>query len=263
MTNNDGPITAPGANRRTAANSSGTVATGDRVEDEVKGADDEVRDGEDHSLGPERRWRREGYDQHRGRRGEHDQALAALFGSRCSSARHRRPTPTTARQAGARPEEPFPALVRGEEPGHLRDGEDEDEVEEQLQRRHPLLALDRTNVHRGQISPGPDPAGLRSAASIRATPTNEAVQTAARVNVRCVTPLGEEVARSRSPSRGLQAVPEAFARPNRIGTTAMCMWSMIVPPRTRGSWSGLRRSVRPGRPQPRGPSRAFRRAKRR
>ena len=130
----------------------------------MKGADDEVRDGEDQGLGSERRWRREGHDQHRGRRGEHDQANAALFGVegvRQPGIGGPRP-PQRSKQERAT-QEPFPALVRGEEPGHLRDGEDEDEVEEQLQRRHPLLALDRTNVHRGQISPGPDPADLRSA----------------------------------------------------------------------------------------------------
>src|SRR5439155_7259676 len=40
-------------------------------------------------------------------------------------------------------EQPQPAGIVVQEAGHLRDREDEDEVEEELEGRHPLLALDR------------------------------------------------------------------------------------------------------------------------
>ena len=124
---------------------------------------------EDQGLGSECRRRREGHDQHRGRRGEHDQSNAALFGVegvRQPGIGGPRP-PQRGKQEPA-PQQPFPALVRGEEPGHLRDGEDEDEVEEQLERRDPLLALDRTNVHRGQSSPGLTPPQILSGGGGRA-----------------------------------------------------------------------------------------------
>ena len=43
--------------------------------------------------------------------------------------------------------DPPPGEVVRHELGHLRDGEDHDEIEEELQRRNPLLALVPLSVH--------------------------------------------------------------------------------------------------------------------
>ena len=125
------------------------VATGDREEDDMENADDEIRDGEDQGLFPERHRRRQGHDQHRGRRGEHGQAYGALFGVEgVGQPGIGRPGPPQRGQQQPAPQEAFPGLVRGKESGHLGDREDEDEVEEQLERGDPLFALDRSDVHR-------------------------------------------------------------------------------------------------------------------
>ena len=140
------------------------AAAGDRVEDEVERADEEIRDTEDEGIDAERRRASRGDDEHRRRRGEDGQADGAFF--RIEGVRQPRigrPCPPQRREQQQPADQPLPGFVFREEAGDLGDGEDEDEVEEQLERRDPLLALDRSNVHRGQISPAPNPAESRPA----------------------------------------------------------------------------------------------------
>jgi hypothetical protein len=115
----------------------------------VERADDEIRDGKDEGIGSKRRGRREGDDEHGGGRGEHGQADAAFL--RVEGIRQPgvcRPCPPQNCEEEEAAKQPLPGLVLREEIGDLGDGEDEHEIEEQLEWSDPLLALDRPNVHR-------------------------------------------------------------------------------------------------------------------
>jgi hypothetical protein len=106
---------------------------GDREQDEVQGADEEVRDPEDDGLRTERRRRRECHDQHGGRCGEDRQSNGAFLGIDGVRQPGVRPPRSPQRGKQKRPaQQSFPGLVGCEEAGDLGDGEAEDEVEEQL-----------------------------------------------------------------------------------------------------------------------------------
>ena len=103
-------------------------------------------------VGPERRGRGQGHDQHGGRRREDGQANGAFL--RVEGVRQPGiggPRPPQGREEEDAAQQPVCAQVLREEPGDLRDGEDEDEIEEQLERRDPLLALDRRTCIVGSL----------------------------------------------------------------------------------------------------------------
>src|SRR5437899_10087516 len=70
---------------------------------------------------------------------------------RCSSATHTTPTPTTARQDQQPVPDSRPGRVLRDHGCHLREREDEDEIEEELQRRDPVLDLDRLLAHQPRL----------------------------------------------------------------------------------------------------------------
>ena len=91
--------------------------------------------------------------------GQPDGAFLGIEGVRQPGVR--RPGPPQRAEQQQAPQETVPGRISREEPGDLRDGEDEDEVEEQLEWRDPLVALDRANVHPGQ------PSGWAAASDMR------------------------------------------------------------------------------------------------
>ena len=123
------------------------VPARDHVEDDVERANAEVRDPEDEGIRSERFGRRERHDQHGAGRGEHRQANPTFLGvERVRQPGVGRPRPPQRGQQEGAAQQALRGLVRHHEPGDLGDGEDEDEVEEQFERRDPLLALERANV---------------------------------------------------------------------------------------------------------------------
>ena len=113
-TSSDGPRKAPGAHRRTARRSSGSS-----------------RPANTNSTRCRARTRN-----------------AAFLGiDRVRQPRVRPPRPPQRSKKKRPAQQSFPGLVDRKEAGDLGDGEDEDEVEEELERRDPLVAIDRTHVH--------------------------------------------------------------------------------------------------------------------
>jgi hypothetical protein len=148
----NGPTTAPGAKRR-PPEQLGIVAAGDRVEHDVERPDKEIRDAKDQRLGAECRWRREGHDQHHARRREHGKSYGAFFGiESVGQPRIGFPRPPQGREEEGAAQQALARLVGGEETGDLGEGEDEDEVKEQLERREPLSRPPRSERASGSLA---------------------------------------------------------------------------------------------------------------
>ena len=128
----------------------GIAAAGDRVEDEMEGAHDEVRDAEDDAVDLEGVRRGQRHDEHRGHRPEHGDSDGALLRvQRVGEPGVRRPRPPQHAEKEEAAQQAIPGRVVGEEAGDLGDGEDEDEIEEELERGHPLLGLGLSIAHHG------------------------------------------------------------------------------------------------------------------
>jgi hypothetical protein len=114
----------------------------------MQGTHDEVRHAEGYAVGTERLGHRKRHDEHRGDRPEHGEPDGSLF--RVEGVRQpgvRGPGPPQRTKQEQAPEETAPRRIAGKEPGDLRDGEHDNEVEEQLEGRYPSLASDVSIVH--------------------------------------------------------------------------------------------------------------------
>ena len=126
------------------------AAAGERVEDEMEGAHDEVRDAEDNPIRLEGVRRGQRDDEHRGHRSEHGDSDSALLRvQRVGEPGVCRPRPPEDAEEEEAAQQAIPRRVVGEEAGDLGDGEDEDEIEEELKRRHSLLGLGLSVPHHG------------------------------------------------------------------------------------------------------------------
>lgn len=109
---------------------------------------DEVRDAKGYAGGAERVGYRERHNEHRGDRPEHGEPDGSLFrveGVRQPGVGGPRP-PQHAKKHQA-PEETTPSRIVGKEPRDLRDGENDNEVEEQLEGRYSSFASDVSIIH--------------------------------------------------------------------------------------------------------------------
>jgi len=114
----------------------GIVATGEHVEHQVGGADEGVGRGEEEPVAAERAWHTERGDEEGGHRREDHEADGTLLG--VDDARQPgvpAPRPPEDRQREKALAEASPGRLAGHQGGALGQGEDEDEVEEQLERR--------------------------------------------------------------------------------------------------------------------------------
>ena len=116
------------------------VASDDGRENEMKEADEEVGEAEQHSVVSESARHRQGDAEHRRHRGKHRQSDAALVDVQ----RARQPCVTGPRPPDRRKDEhpvehSAPSRVVREQARDLRDREHEDEVEEELERRDLVL----------------------------------------------------------------------------------------------------------------------------
>ena len=115
---------------------------GDRVEQEVEQAHGEVGDAEQHGVRVERLRDGEGDDQHRRHRSEHPRPYRPSFGlERVREPCVPGPRPPERREDQHPLADPPPGEIVGHEQRDLRDRVDEDQVEEELERGDPLLAL--------------------------------------------------------------------------------------------------------------------------
>jgi hypothetical protein len=104
--------------------------------------DDQVRDSEQHGVRVERLGDGERNDKHCSHGREHACAHNSFLGlERVRQPGVTRPRPPERGQDEQSAAEPVPRWVIGHEPGDLRDREDEDEIEEELERGDPLLTL--------------------------------------------------------------------------------------------------------------------------
>ena len=126
------------------------VPTGDRIEPEVEQTYQQEGGPEKDRVRSERAGDGDGRDEHGDHRPEHtrpDHTLLGLEDVRepCVA----RPRPPERGEHEQSMTDPDPREVVGHQLGHLREGVDEDEIEEELERCHPLLSLGhRTVCHR-------------------------------------------------------------------------------------------------------------------
>ena len=118
------------------------VANDDGGQNEMKEADEEVRDAEQHGVVAERARHRQGDAEHRGHRREHRQADATLVDVR----RARQPgvdapRPPEGRQREHPAEDTTPRRVVREQDRDLGESKHEDQVEEELERGDLVLVL--------------------------------------------------------------------------------------------------------------------------
>jgi hypothetical protein len=114
----------------------------------MEGADDEIGDAEGHRLSAERSRHGERHHEHRPDRGEDREPNGAFLGVEgVRQPRVRAPGPPQRAEEQQAPHEATPRRIAEEEARHLRDGEDEDEIEEEFQRRDALFALGPPIVH--------------------------------------------------------------------------------------------------------------------
>ncbi len=120
----------------------GIVTDDDGGEEEMKQADDEVRDTEQHRVVSEGARHRQRGGEHRAHRGEHHQPDAALVDvHRARQPRVHAPRPPE-RSEGEHPtENPVPRRVVREQDRDLGKGEDEGQVEEELERGDLVLRV--------------------------------------------------------------------------------------------------------------------------
>jgi len=132
----------------TALSRPGVALAGDRVEHEVEQTHEQIGDPEQHRVCSERAWDGEGNDEHRSHPREHarpDSALLGLKGVREPDiARPRPPERGEHEQPAA---DSRPGGVARHELRHLRDGVDEDKVEEELEGSDPVFAFGPWIVH--------------------------------------------------------------------------------------------------------------------
>ena len=126
------------AEKRAAA--VGIVASDDGGEDEMKQADEEVGDAEQHGVVSEGARHRQGDAEHRRHRGEHRQPDATLVDvHRARQPRVDAPRPPERREHEHPAEDSTPRRVVREQDRDLGDREHEDQVEEELERRDLVL----------------------------------------------------------------------------------------------------------------------------
>ena len=120
----------------------GIVTDDDGGQEKMKQADDEVRDTEQHRVVSEGAGHRQSGDKHRAHRGEHQQPDAALVDvHRAREPRVHAPRPPE-RSEGEHPaEDPVPRRVVREQDRDLSKGEDEGQVEEELERSDLVLRV--------------------------------------------------------------------------------------------------------------------------
>src|SRR5918996_3652984 len=113
----------------------------------MRRGDKEVGAAKAPPAGAEAPRRCEGNDEHRRDRGEHRQPYSALLGiEKVRQPSVSRPYPPERPQQKEAPEETTPSRAVRQEARHLRDGEDDHEVEEEFQRRDPLFTLSLSTV---------------------------------------------------------------------------------------------------------------------
>jgi len=111
------------------------VATNNRGEDEVDEADEKIGNAEQNGVGAEGARDGEGDAQHDRRRGEHREPDGAFVDvDRARQPGIGRPRPPDGRENQHPAEEPAPRRLAREQLRHLGDREDEDQVEEELER---------------------------------------------------------------------------------------------------------------------------------
>ena len=151
-----GPSTMPGDQQqqrgrqhraRQAADHEGqlrVVAAEDHVGADVQHPHDRVGDAEGQRVMAERVRHGDRHDEHPARGGEERDAKQPFVGPRrVAQPGKRRPRPPDHDEDRHALEQAHPVRVGGDEAGDLRDREDEDEVEEELQRGDALLGLGR------------------------------------------------------------------------------------------------------------------------
>ena len=121
----------------------GIVASHDPGENEVKRADEEVRDGEQQRVVSERPGNRERDEEHRPGRCEHDESHTAFVDiGRARQPGVGLPRPPDRGEDEHPAENARPRRLVGEQPRYLRDREHERQVEEQLERSDLVLGVD-------------------------------------------------------------------------------------------------------------------------
>ena len=141
----------------------GIVASDRGGQNEMKQADEEVRDAEQHRVVPEGARHGQGDAEHRGRRGEHRQPDATLVDvHRARQPRVDAPRPPEGGEDEHPAEDPAPRRVVREQDRDLRDREHERQVEEQLERGDLMLrvvlgsrALRRARADCSPVRPSP------------------------------------------------------------------------------------------------------------
>jgi len=120
----------------------GIVATDDGGENEMKQADEEVRDAEQHGVVSKGPRHRQGDAEHRAHRGEHHEPDATLVDiHRARQPRVDAPRPPEGGEDEHPAEDSTPRRVLREQSRHLRDPEHEDQIEEELERSDLVLVV--------------------------------------------------------------------------------------------------------------------------
>ena len=135
------PPKKPGASRRMARRCSGVAAGGQREKDHLQEEHHEVGQAEQHPVLTEGIGDSKRGNEHGRRRGEDHQPRGDYLLSRYGVGQPRvtRPRRPQYREQRGGLQHPQPREVIDEEAGYLGEGEDEDQVEEQLQRSDTLL----------------------------------------------------------------------------------------------------------------------------
>ena len=121
---------------------------GDGIQRDVHRPDDEVGDPEQHAVVVERLRHGQRDDQHRPHRREHGDPHHPFLGvERVRQPRIRGPGPPERTEDEHAAQQASPGRVGREEARDLGDPEDEDEIEEELERGYPLLAVDVGRLH--------------------------------------------------------------------------------------------------------------------
>ena len=120
----------------------GIVASDDGGKDQVEEADEEVGEAEQHRFGAEGARHGQGDPEHGRHRGEHGQSDGTLVDvHRAGQPRVDVPGPPQGGEHEHAPQDSAPRGVGGQEPRDLGDGEDEDQIEEQLERGDLVLGV--------------------------------------------------------------------------------------------------------------------------
>ena len=148
------PIALPAPSLRDRREQLPIAPSGNGVEDEVRDPDDRVGAGEEKCVVPERARHGERGDQHRPHRPEHDQPHDPLLGiDRVRQPGIGGPRPPEHAEHEQTPDEARPRRIGDDEPRHLRDRENENQVEEELERSDALLTtVACAGRHRASLS---------------------------------------------------------------------------------------------------------------